>query len=244
MFYKKGIDITNDKQMFNFLKKHFEYYTMGVWNGYCSIANNVKLYRLNLSGDWSNVLSLLQSGEYENLSWMIRDWCREHPGYDVYFNGRSNGYLVLKDVDYNGPVFPDSIYYNDTYEEYKNYCRRHYGSVKANRGELITCTRLVQDFDKLCDELRAYCDELSKLSFEITAMERSVELFNEQYEDDLELLGYEKLVCDEEGKVDVSEITTFGCLFEAFWRVADRSDLGYKIKSDEDKKGFVYYARQ
>lgn len=242
MFYKKGIDITNDKQMFNFLKKHFEYYTMSSWNRCRSIANNVKLYNLGLSGDWSTAFSLLESGEYENLQWMIHDWELEHPGYEVYFNGRSGGYLVLKEKDYNGHVFPSAIDDCEDYEEYKRYCRAYYGSVRENRSELVACTRLVQDFDKLCDELRDYCDELSKLSFEVEAMERSVELFNEQYDDDLALLGFEKLVCDKEGRVNVSEITTFGCLFEAFWRVADRSNLGYKIKSDEN--GSVYYARQ
>lgn len=242
MFYKKGIDITNDKQMFNFLKNHFTYDTLSSWNRLRSIANNVKLYNLNLSGDWGSALSLLEAGEYENISWMIQDWCREHPGYNVYFNGRSSGYLVLLDTDYNGQVLPDSIVYNDDYEEYKSYCRYHFGSVKANRDVLITYTKLVQDFDKLCDELRNYCDELSKLSFEVTAMGRSVDLFNEQYEDDLELLGFEKLVCDEEGKVDVEDIITLTSLFEAFCRVADRSNIGYKLKSDEN--GFVYYARQ
>ena len=243
MFYKKGIDITNDKQMFNFLKNHFTYATLGSWNRLYSIANNVKLYNLGLSGDWCNALSLLEAGEYENINWMIQDWCREHPGYEVYFNGRSSGYLVLKDKEYNGHMLPESILDSDTYEDYKAYCREHCGSVKENRYELRQYTKLIQDFDKLCDELRNYCDELSRLSFEVVAMERSVDLFNDKYEDDLELLGFEKLVCDKEGKVNVSEITTFGCLFEAFWRIADRSDLGYKIKSDEDKKGFVYYAR-
>ena len=28
MFYKTGVDITNDRQMFEFLKGHFEYPTM------------------------------------------------------------------------------------------------------------------------------------------------------------------------------------------------------------------------
>ena len=32
MFYKTGVDITNDKQMFNFLKDHFTYPTMNSWN--------------------------------------------------------------------------------------------------------------------------------------------------------------------------------------------------------------------
>ena len=242
MFYKTGIDITNDKQMFNFLKKHFTYYTLGSWNLLKSIANNVKLHNLALSGDWTTALRLLKAGEYETISRMIQDWEAEHPGYEVYFNGRSGGYLVLKDKRYNGHIFPDSISDSEDYEEYKNYCRNTFGSVRANRDELRAYTKLIQDFDKLCDELRTYCDKLSNSTFEVVTMEKSVSMFNEQYEDDLELLGFEKLVCDAEGKVNVSEIVTFGCLFEAFWRVADRSDLDYKIESDGN--GFVYYAQQ
>lgn len=242
MFYKKGIDITNDKQMFNFLKNHFTYTTLGSWNRLYSIANNVKLYNLGLSGDWCNALSLLESGEYENLNWMIQEWQEAHPGYEVYFNGRSSGYLILKDKEYNGHILPESILDSDNYSDYKNYCRYNFGSVRANRNELIMYTKLIQDFDKLCDELRNYCDELSRLSFEVVAMERSVDLFNDKYEDDLELLGFEKLLCDKEGKVDVEEIVTLLSLFEAFCRVADRSDLGYKLKSDES--GFIYYTRQ
>ena len=154
MFYKRGIDITNDKQMFNFLKEHFEYPTLNSWNTLYSVANKVKLYDLGLSGDWCVALSLLESGEYENLNWMIQDWEREHPTYEVYFNGRSGGYLVLKDKDYNGHVLPDMIVDNEDYEEYKECCRNNYGSVKANREELVYYTKLVQDFDRLCDELR------------------------------------------------------------------------------------------
>jgi hypothetical protein len=240
MFYKTGIDITNDRQMFEFLKEHFEYPTLNSWNCLYSIANKVKLYNLKLSGDWCTALSLLESGEYENLNWMIQEWEKEHPTYEVYFNGRSGGYLVLKDKDYNGHVLPDMIIDNDNYEEYKECCRDNYGSVKANREELVYYTKLVQDFDRLCDELRDYCDELSNLSYERMEMEKSVENFNNDYYDDLELLGFQELVCDADGKVDVSEIVTFTALFEAFLRIADRKDFGYSLKVDEEGKiGYI-----
>jgi hypothetical protein len=229
MFYTKGIDITNDKQMFNFLKNHFEYPTMNSWNGLYSIANNVKLYKLNLSGDWCTALSLLETGEYDNISYTIDDWRRCHPGYEVYFNGRSGGYLVLKSTSYNGHMLPESILDSATYEDYKEWCRDNYGSVKANRDELVEYTRLVQDFDKLCDELRDYCDTLSNLKFEVIEMEKSVEQFNDYYANDLELLGFDTLSCDGEGKVDVSEIITLQSLYEAFCRIADRSDNGYQL---------------
>lgn len=238
MFYKTGIDITNDKQMFNFLKEHFEYPTMNSWNCIYSIANKVKMYNLKLSGDWCIALSFLESGEYNTLSWMIQDWERAHPTYEVYFNGRSGGYLVLKDKGYNGHILPDIITDSDTYEEYKECCRENYGSVKVNRDELVYYTKLVQDFDKLCDELRDYCDRLSNLRFEVVEMKKVVDSFNDEYYDDLDLLGFQQLRCDKDGKVDVSEICTIRSLYEAFCRIADRQDVGYALKRDND---FVYY---
>jgi hypothetical protein len=240
MFYVKGIDITSDRQMFEFLKEHFEYFTMNPWNGLKTIANKVKLHSLHLSGDWCTALSLLENGEYDTISYMIDDWRRQHPGYEVYFNGRSGGYLVLCNTSNNGTILPYCVDALDTYEEYKEYCRKEYcGSVKANRDELVFFTKLVQDFDKLCDELRDYCDELSNVKFEVVEMEKSVEAFNERYEDDLELLGFSPLYCDAAGMVDLSEVHTLVCLNEAFARIADRRDSGYKLECNEH--GCVYY---
>jgi hypothetical protein len=240
MFYKTGVDITNDKQMFNFLKNHFEYHTMNSWNRGSSIANKVKLHSLNLSGDWCTALALLENGEYDTINWMIQDWCREHNGYEVYFNGRSGGYLVLKEDDTSCGALPSFITECDDYEEYKRYCREEYcGSVKANRSDLVFYTKLVQDFDKLCDELRDFCDRLSNLKFEVIEMEKSVERFNDGYIDDLELLGFDPLTCDGNGNVDVSEICTLTCLYEAFLRIADRSDSGYLLSRDGDYIKYV-----
>jgi hypothetical protein len=123
---------------------------------------------------------------------------------------------------------------NEDYEEYKECCRDNYGSVKANREELVYYTKLVQDFDHLCDELRDYCDELSNLSYERMEMEKSVERFNNDYYDDLELLGFQELVCKEDGRVDVSEIYTIKSLYEAFCRLANRHDFGYTLKLGKD----------
>lgn len=234
MFYKKGIDITNDRQMFEFLAGHFTYPTMNFHNYLYSIANKVKLYNLCLSGNWCVALDLLENGEYETLEVMIRDWELAHPGYEVYFNGRSGGYLVLKAKNSNGNLLPDDIVDSDNYEEYKEYCQYYYGSVKANRDDLVFYTKLVRDFDKLCDELRDYCDELSQLKFEVIEMEKAVYEFNERYSDDLELLGFKSLHCNEDGTVNVEEIATILSLFEAFTRLADRSDSGYSLKSNED----------
>lgn len=233
MFYKTGIDITNDKQMFKFLKGHFEYPTMNSWNRLYSIANKVKIYNLGLSGDPWTALALLENGEYDTVTWMIQDWEREHPAYEVYFNGRSGGYLILKDKDYNGHVLPDRIIGHEDYEAYKECCRDNYGSVKANREELVYYTKLVQDFDKLCDSIRNFCDELSDMKLEVVEMEKTVEMFNDEYETDLELLGFDPLTCDYEGKVDISEIRTLKCLYEAFRRLAERNNGTLKVDIDK-----------
>lgn len=230
MFYQRGIDITNDKQMFNFLKNHFEYWTMNPWNRATSIANNVKLYNLGLTGDWSVALSLLEACEYDEISWMIHEWERENSGYEVTFNGRCGGYLVLIDKSTNGNVLSHTVRDCNTYEDYKAYCKEEYGSVKAYRDELVYLTKLVQSFDKLCDKLRDYCNELSKQSFEIVEMQRAVEDFNNDYGDDLEYLEFQYLRCDEQGIVDISEICCLECLKEAFYRIASRKEEGYTFE--------------
>ena len=230
MFYKTGVDITNDKQMFNFLMNHFQYYTCNSWNGLRSIANCVKIYDLDLSGDCWVALSLLEAGEYETISMFIHDWERENPGYEVYFNGRSGGYLVLVHKNSNGHILPDELVESCDYDEYKRYCKDYYGSVKANRADLVYYTKLVQSFDKLCDKLREYCDELSNQRFEIIEMQKAVDEFNETYADDLEYLDFQYLKCDDRGEVDVGEICSLTCLYEAFKRIADRSKEGYKLE--------------
>lgn len=231
MFYKKGIDITNDKQMFNFLKNHFEYYTLTTWIGAKSIANNVKLYCLNLSGSWDTAHDLLAEGEYDYVNDVLNFWAQQHPGFEVGFNGRNGGYLVLYSNGNYDHILPEEITNCENYEEYKAFCRDCYGSVKANRSDLVFYTKLVQDFDKLCDELREFCDALSKQTFEIIEMQKAVDEFNDEYTDDLEYLGFDYLKMDNEGAVNVSEIFALKSLADAFVRIclARCKEYGYDL---------------
>ena len=238
MFYVKGIDITNDKQMFNFLKDHYTYYTMNSWNGLQSIANNVKIYNLNLSGNCWNALTFLQNDDYFTVNLMIEDWEAEHKGYSVGFNGRSGGYLVLYNDKGNGTVLPDEVAYNDDYEGYKEMCREYFGSVKDARYKLVEAVKLVQDFDRLCDQLRDYVNELSVKDFAEEALVEVVDRFNEDYYDDLHLLGYRELEI-KDGKVLIGEICELDCLYEAFCRVANKKDVGYKLERDGNFVKFV-----
>lgn len=241
MYYKTGIDICNDKQMFEFIKNHFQYPTMNSWNRLYSIANNVKLYNLGLDGDWCTVLRFLESDEYDVINLMAREWEASHRGYTLGFNGRSGGYLVLyNEHDYNS-ILPDYITESEDYEEYKRYCKEYFGSVKDNRYELRALTILIRDFDKFCDELRDYCNCLSTQSFEAVEMEKVVEDFNWKYADDLCFLGYSTLECNYEGRVDISQIASLECLLEAFMRLAVRTSLNYRTVLYD---GFAYYKEQ
>ena len=233
MFYQKGIDITNAKQMFNFLKDHYQYYTMNSWNGIKSIANNVKVYNLKLSGNCYNALTFLQDDDYFTVNMMISDWEADHPNYRVGFNGRSGGYLVLYNDGNSKSILPCIIEDFDSYEDFKSWYR-----VKDYMYDLREYTKLVQDFDKLCDQLRDYVNTLSTKDFAAMALERTVDLFNENYYDDLTYLGYSELIV-EDGKVNISEIRQLDCLYETFCRLANKKDVGYKLERCGD--GYVKY---
>lgn len=244
-FYEKGIDITNDKQMFEFIKNHFTYFTMNSWNCTQTIANKVKIYNLGLEGDAWRALNLLEADEYFEVNETIRFWEYEHPGYSVGFNGRSGGYLVLYNKDNYRSVLPDFVEDCDTYEEYKAYCKDYFGcGVKYNRRELKELCQLIQDFDMLCDELRDYVNELSKQDPTEEILIKAVDTFNEYYDADLERIECEPLEITKEGDkfvVDITDIRQLLCLVEAFCRTANDylNPTGYKLKIDGNKASIV-----
>lgn len=181
-FYKTGLDITKAKQCFEFLARHSTYYTMSSWNAFKSIANNVKIYGLGLEGDAWNALTLLENEDYFTVNEMIRDWELEHEGYAVGFNGKSGGWLVLYNKGNYLNVLPDEL--TGDYEYFKEYCKDHCGSVESYMSTLREYVRLVQDFDRLCDQIREYVNELSKRDpVEVIAGEK-LDAFNEEYREE------------------------------------------------------------
>ena len=153
MFYKK-VNKKSDKEMFNFLKEHFQYATLNSWNNLYSIANNVKVYKLGLD---YKILDLLQVDNYFTINTDIEDWELEHDGYKVGFNGRSGGYLVLYNDNNNKSVLDDEIEDNTTYEDFKEGIKFNYDCLKNYHDRLVEQVELVQDFDKLCDDLVEEC---------------------------------------------------------------------------------------
>ena len=114
LFQKTGVDICSAKSMFNFINEHYTYFTLNSWNQLQSIAHNVKLYNLQLEGDWCVAMDYLFSendiGDLQfEIHMMIKDWEADHPGYLLGFNGRTSGYLVMYNKDNNRSIVPDCL---------------------------------------------------------------------------------------------------------------------------------------
>ena len=241
MFYEKGIDISNNKSMFNFLNEHFRYATLNTWNRLFSIANNVKVYNLRLTGDEYAVLRYLNKINYQTINDMIDEWEYEHPGYTVGFNGRSAGYIVLYNKGNMASVIPEELDGYDTYEDWKSDIKGWGYNVSDFHDKLVELTKLVQDFDKLCDKLRDYCDKLSTRDLLKDVIEENVICFNELYEDDLKALGIPELVVDEKGRVDATKVARYHALYDALLRILDERESGFEIEAILIEPGdFVY----
>ena len=227
MFYKSGVDIANTKSMWEFLNNHFTYSTLNSWNRLTSIANNVKLYNLNLEGDWYNVLKYLtDAGDCGSLQMAIDDEIRafdeEHyPNYRVGFNGRSSGYLVLYNGDNNCSVLPECVVQYDSYEDFKEDVKAGWNGYRVNdfNYELRQAVEIVRDFDKLCDRLRDIVNEYSKRNFTEDKLADAIERFYIEYGDDLDDLNIQgpQLDGDKVRLYDIRFYNAFmNCFFECF----------------------------
>lgn len=236
MYYRTGLDITNIKQMWTFLKNHFTYYTMNSWNGLSSIANNVKLYNLKLEGSWTTALSfLLDEKDIGDLQWQLDELRREfayaHPGYEVHFNGRSGGYLVLHNENNNKTVLPDCVAGYDTYEDFKADCQYFGYKLTDYFWDLRNTAILVRDFDKLCDEMRDMVNEYSKMDYKEQVLAYNINEFNEHYEEDLNKLKISPLVIID-GEVDVTEASYCLCLYEALLKIFQTSNITVQVENN------------
>lgn len=192
MFYTTGVDIASTKSMWEFLHNHPTYYTMNSWNSSKSIAHNVKLYNLNLEGDWTVALRYLldeaDSGFLQGyIDDAIREFEEEHRYYKIGFNGRSNGYLVLYNVDNNCSVLPTCVTDYESYADFKEDVKAGWNGYRVSDfdRELRDAVEIVRAFDRLCDNLRDLVNEYSKKSFDVDKLEAALEWFNNEYGDEL-----------------------------------------------------------
>jgi hypothetical protein len=235
MFYKKYVDIASVKSMWEFLREHPTYSTLNSWNGLRSVAHNVKLYNLKLEGDWSVALQFLydpaDSGCLQLLiNDFIRDWERDHKGYKVGFNGRSNGYLVLYNEDNYRSILPPCVEDYESYEEFKEDVTGPYNGYKVSDffRELRDTVLIVRDFDRLCDDLRDLVNEYSKKSFDTAKLAEAVEQFNASFGDDLEELGLEGPEAEDD-YVNLHDISNFNAFMTCF----------YNCLGEDSKRSYV-----
>lgn len=230
MFYTTGIDIANTKSMWNFLHNHFTYSTMNSWNRLESIANNVKLHRLNLDGDTAVAMHyLFDEADCGGLQVLIDDEIRDfderhYPLYRVGFNGRSGGYLVLYNEDSYGSILPEYVTDYDSYEDFKDdvksnwNCYNRYNMSDFNY-ELRKVVELVREFDRLCDRLRDIVNEYSMRSFDVDKLEDSLARFENEYYSDLKKLNLKGPELDGD-KIRLNDIANYNafmnCFFECF----------------------------
>ena len=96
------------EEMIEFLSKHFRYDTMNSWNRSTSYARNVKIHNLGLTREQENrAYEIIQAdGAYDKINGIIRDFgVTNDYRYQIGFNGRSGGYLVLYQGGKKDPGF-------------------------------------------------------------------------------------------------------------------------------------------
>ena len=96
--FSKKVDLRSRKDMVEFLTNHFRYDTMNSWNCSRSYAHCVKVHSLGLTSEQINkAYELLDMDEvYDNINDLIDEFAISHNyAWQVGFNGRSGGYLVL-----------------------------------------------------------------------------------------------------------------------------------------------------
>lgn len=99
-FYFEGVNLRSRKACIDFLENHFKYYLAHPWNAGEGYANNVKLYKLGLPRELQDKFFDFLSVDFQDTDFyfeylLLKDEFKEETGFNVFFNGRSAGYLVL-----------------------------------------------------------------------------------------------------------------------------------------------------
>lgn len=137
----------NKKQMIEYLTNHFRYDTAGSWNQSTSYGANVKIRNFVPQNFMDKAYDILDQGDvFENINDLIMEFGEAHNHtFQVGFNGRSNGYLVL----YQGGRKDTGVFtypcrgmdMDKDFSEWETY------SLKER-------VKLVKDFDKLVEDCK------------------------------------------------------------------------------------------
>lgn len=170
--FNKTANITTMEDKYNYLKNHKQYWTMNSWNYLKSVANNVKIYNLELTNDQEQAIYKFMEEDYDTYADSIMDQLllliKKHNLRNIFFNGRSSGYLVLGDQEYhNGNALGDLFAKYDSIEAYKEHLTEYDELSELEANDLIQQVidrdfDLVKRFDQVCDELRQFVLSIAK----------------------------------------------------------------------------------
>ena len=131
--FSEPVDLRSRKEMTDYLRNHFRYSTMNSWNQATSYACNLKIYRLGLNAEIeAKLYDMLDTQEFYFARQELLDMFNEEHQFlwQVGFNGRSGGYLVL----YEGGIKPTG---------YLSFCtccgQRNYRSVRDTNNVCGAC---------------------------------------------------------------------------------------------------------
>lgn len=181
--FQKKVDTRSKVAMIAYLENHCRYSTMNSWNNSTSYAHNVKIHKLPLTNEQQGKAYELLDCDYgfEAINDLCRDFDEAHDyEWQVGFNGRSGGYLVLYRGGYNKEKiftfdrkdndrdYADGYGWLDKEEAIKRglYCKeikrvfswpgkdvdQHEDFQEWSIDQLRWRVKLIQEFDKLADD--------------------------------------------------------------------------------------------
>lgn len=146
--FRKEIDTSDREAMLCFLEEHPKYHLYNSWNLVRGFSQCIKIHTLNVDDKTKNkfydMLSLDDNFEIQIIfADVFDDFRNNNPGYAIYTNGASGGYLVLH-AD-NNQIYQDQLNCLDDLED----------------SELRELTDTVMNFDEATDTLIEFLSELA-----------------------------------------------------------------------------------
>lgn len=149
--FTKEVDLKNDEAVFEYLKKHPRYFLMNSWNRLKTFAQNIKIYNLDVDREVSDKLFDFLDVDSPDVKFIFEDniefFNEENPGYTIYTNGRSGGYLILASSQNDrGKLsnMTDAVNNYDTLDDLKE---------DYDFEEFRTLAETIMNFDRACDNI-------------------------------------------------------------------------------------------
>lgn len=151
IIFAKEVDLKNDEAVFEYLKKHPRYFLMNSWNRLQTFAQNIKIYNLGVDRDIEDKLFEMLDVDSIDVKFTyedgVNDFEEENPGYTIYTNGRSGGYLILASSQNDRGKLSnmvDAVNNYDTLDDLKE---------DYDFEEFRTLAETVMNFDRACDNI-------------------------------------------------------------------------------------------